>query len=71
MLNATLRRPEAEGGLCELRQVSALLMQIVSTMPECKQYILQNEKTKMGVFCHTLSISKFVIMIAQALVFMS
>ena len=29
-------------------------MRIVSTMPECKQYVLQYEKTKRGVFCHTL-----------------
>ena len=30
-------------------------MRIVSTMLECKQYVLQYEKTKTGVFCHTLS----------------
>ena len=30
-------------------------MWIVSTMLECKQYVLQYEKAKRGVFCHTLS----------------
>ena len=28
---------------------------VVSAMPECKQYVLQYEKAKRGVFCLTLS----------------